>query len=244
MVGPLLCSLMTGYLSYPLLFLTVSLLPLIGFAILLLSKPCPEGFSEGMEGFQFSFLKEVVSSRDVLLLSAARTSFSFTNAFLTTLLTVYLVKDLLLPTFMAPLLFSVQGVANTLVRTPSGIISDRVGRKTPLLLSYGLLALTFLVISEAGSPWILALAMFLFGAGWGVRAVVEWTLLDEVVRPEVRTVAMAYLSSMFSLGLASGSVAAGALALHTPISTVFKLASVILALALIPVALLGRSKAS
>ena len=63
--------------------------------------------------------------------------------------------------------------------------------------------------------------MTLYGLCWGTRAVAEWAFLTDLVEPEVKTMSISYLSSVFSLGSTIGSVASGILTVFLPYSTIF-----------------------
>ena len=68
---------------------------------------------------------------------------------------------------------------------------------------------------------ILGIALGLYGICWGTRAVSEWAFLTDLVEPEIKTISISYLASVFSLGSTMGSVASGILTLYFPYSTIF-----------------------
>lgn len=239
MFGPFLCSFLSEYLDYTQILRLTAVMPLLGLiAFLLASRKNPHNpqtlhFEEGQQHEERSInplvsLKEIALSRNVLVLSYLRLTFSFTKAFITTLFALYASKSLLLTSSLIALLFGVKGVTNMLFRFPSGRLSDRVGRKLPLIVSYSLLVLVFLIISESRDFYLLSFAMAIYGLAHAMRAVTEWSLLGDTTSPENSGVATAYLSTMFNVGGAFGAVASGILSLIFPIQSIFKLASLII----------------
>jgi len=235
MLGPFICSFLLGYLDYVRIFQLAAVFPLLGFAIFLPSIRKGSrrsylkriGISEAGRFSPLGSLKKIVASREVLILSYLRLTFSFTNAFFITIFPLYASQSLLLSSSLIAILFGVKGVTNMVFRLPSGKISDRIGRRTPLFLSYLLLALTYLIISESKDFYVLSLAMAIYGLAHGMRAVTEWALLGDSIPSEVSGVASAYLSTMFNVGGALGATASGALSLILPTSSIFKIASLI-----------------
>ncbi|MFP3951988.1 MAG: MFS transporter [Candidatus Bathyarchaeia archaeon] len=119
----------------------------------------------------------------------------------------------------------VRGFSNSLARLPAGSLSDRIGRKKPMTFAFALLVATYLVLASTESPIIFGVALAMYGVGWGTRAVSEWALLTDLVEPEIKTIAISYLSSVFGLGSTLGSIVAGVLAAAIPMPLVFLLAA-------------------
>ena len=68
---------------------------------------------------------------------------------------------------------------------------------------------------------MLGVALTIYGLCWGTRAVSEWAFLTDLVEPEIKTISISYLASVFSLGSTLGSIASGVLTLYLPYSTIF-----------------------
>jgi MFS family permease len=72
---------------------------------------------------------------------------------------------------------------------------------------------------------MLSIALILYGVSWGTRAVSEWTFLTDLVEPEIKTISISYLSSVFGLGSTIGSILAGILNLVLPYGGIFLICS-------------------
>jgi DHA1 family multidrug resistance protein-like MFS transporter len=228
-IGPFLCTFLVNYVDYARVFQIASVIPLIGLAPFLLIRPKshPTPDSTKTNPSLLTSFKAIFSSRNMLILTYLRLTFSFTYAFFITLFAVYAENTLLLLPVLIALLFGIRGLTNMLSRIPSGRIADKIGYKIPIILAFTLLTITFLTISQTDNIYFLILAMIIYGAAHGIRAVSEWSMLGDYAPSEAGTVATAYLSTMFSVGAALGAVAAGALTLILDTQTIFKLASII-----------------
>ena len=225
-LGPVLCSLLVDHLGYRGLFLASALFPLLGFLLLLLLPPrVPR---RGLEQPSVATsLREVVTDRSLLLLSYCRAAFSTSHSIFATLFSLYAVDVLGLAPSQVAALFTVRGVTNVVVRLPAGRASDRVGRRPLLIVAYAAIVLVNLLIARAGGLPLLVLSLLLYGLAWGTRAVSEWAYLADAVRPEVKTVAFSYLSTIFGLGSMLGSILAGALSLRISYGEIFLVAALL-----------------
>ncbi len=228
-LGPFLCTFLVNYVNYAQVFQIASIIPLIGLIPFLLIRhksshtPSPRKKDPSL----LTSLKAIISSRNMLVLSYLRLTFSFTYAFFITLFAIYAENTLLLIPTLISLLFAIKGATNMLSRFPSGKLADKISHRWPLILAFTLLTITFLTISETGNIHLLILSMVIYGIAHGIRAVTEWSMLGECAPSEAGNIATAYLSTMFNVGSALGAVAAGALTIILNAQTIFKLASII-----------------
>lgn len=234
MVGPFLCGLFTIYLNYRQIFLLTAVLLFFCAAAILLwrlrsrtEKLSDEDSIKGKRAAIWVSLRGILRSRNVLILSFARVTFSISSGIFVTLFSVYALEELFLAPSLIGVLFAMRGVTNTLIRTPVGRVSDKAGRKKPLLFAFISLALVFILLSEAKSFFLLVFAMGIYGVAWGVRAVCDWALLIDSVSSDERSLAIAYLGTMHPIGEAIGSLVAGAASLIFPIPTIFKISALI-----------------
>lgn len=226
MGGPLLGGLLLSYMDYRAMFSALSAIPLGALVIYLtllrmgaLGNQLSRDTKPGRASKNFlRSLRGIVALRPVQVLTYIRFTFSFTFGIIDTIYAIYAVEALRLEPALVASLFSVRGLTNTLFRAPSGRLSDIIGRKKPLLLSFSLMALVYFLFVEAKDPITIGVAMLIFGAAHGIRAVSEWAFLGDVVPEESRDLANAYFSSAFDLGRALGSTFAGlaAMAMSTP----------------------------
>ncbi len=244
LIGPALCSRLVEPLGYNGLFWVSAVAPWVGIFLLVFMAPKniqqpqkqltqPIGALESM--------RMILHNKNVLLVSYCRASFSTAQAIFLALFSIYAVEQLGFTESTVALLFTVRGFANTIARYPAGRISDRVGRKPLLLAGYGFLVVSYTMIAYTKSVLMLGIALGLYGLCWGTRAVSEWAFLTDLVEPEIKTISISYLSSVFSLGSTIGSVAAGVLTLFLPYSSIFMIGAV-LNLGAVPVLLSIKKK--
>jgi predicted MFS family arabinose efflux permease len=244
MLGPFLCTFLIDYIDYPRLFQIAAIIPLLGIGpFFLIRHESPRARStEKRNPSILTSLKTIISSRNLLILTYLRLTFSFTYAFLITLFAVYAESNLLIVPSLIALLFGIRGTTNTLFRIPSGKLADKIGYKWPIVLAFTILTLAYFTISETASIYVLILAMIFYGIAHGMRAVTEWTMLADYTPSETANIATAYLSTIFNIGSALGAITAGALAIFLSIPTIFKLASIITLTGVFAVTLIQTSE--
>lgn len=226
LIGPAVCSRLVGSLGYTGLFWLSAIVPLFGIALLIFMAPTniKEREATSREKPLISTvdsMKMILGNRNVLLLSYCRASFSAAQSLFLALFSIYAVQQLGFSESVVAMLFTVRGFANMLSRYPAGSISDRIGRRPLMLGAYGFLVVSFFMIAYTKSVVMLGIALGLYGLCWGTRAVSEWAFLTDLVEPEIKTISISYLASVFSLGSTLGSVASGILTLYLPYSTIF-----------------------
>jgi predicted MFS family arabinose efflux permease len=109
---------------------------------------------------------------------------------------------------------------------PVGRLSDRIGRKRPLLFAFIILTLVFFLLSEVGGTVMIGVAMLLYGLAHGTRAVSEWAFLGDVVPERDRSLANSYFSSVFSLGVALGASISGSAAMYISTPMIMRVAAI------------------
>ena len=166
-------------------------------------------------------MRMILKNRNVLLLSFVRASYYAAQSLFLALFSIYAVQQLGFSESVVAMLFTVRGFSNMLARYPAGRVSDRIGRKPLLLGAYGLLVVSFIMIAYFKTVLMLGIALGLYGLCWGTRAVSEWAFLTDLVEPEIKTISISYLATVFGLGSMLGSVASGVLTLYLPFRTIF-----------------------
>lgn len=226
LLGPALCSWLVQPLGYTRLFLLAGAVPSTGILLLVFMAPQEIREQEKTDTPTIPLgesMKMILKNRNILLLSYCRVSFSTAQALFLALFSIYASNRLGLSDSKIALLFTIRGFSNTLARFPAGNISDRIGRRPLLYAAYSLLVVSFIIISTTGNITMLAISMALYGLCWGTRAVSEWAFLTDLVEPEIKTISISYLSSIFSLGSTLGSIASGILTVFLPYSSIFLL---------------------
>jgi predicted MFS family arabinose efflux permease len=234
MFGPLLCSLLLSYFDYRTIFTISSMIPVIAlvlYLVLLRVGALGSHFSRSSQRIEssvstWSSLKGILTKRPIQALTYVRFTFAFGMAIIATIYSVYVVNNLgILPSVWS-LLYTLRGLSNTLTRMPAGRISDKIGRKKPLIFSFALLALTFVLLSEVGGTVMIGAAMLLYGLAHGTRAVSEWAFLGDVISESDRSLANSYFSSIFDLGNAIGATIAGSAAMLVSTPMILKATAV------------------
>jgi MFS family permease len=119
------------------------------------------------------------------------------------------------------MLFVARGTVNTLVRFPSGRLSDKIGRKTPILIGYVALMFVFSLLAVVREPLVVALIMGLYGFAWGMRVPSETAMVSDSLGGKEVALGIAFLQTMFPLGVTVGSIVAGVAAQYFAIPTIF-----------------------
>jgi predicted MFS family arabinose efflux permease len=243
LLGPALCSILVASLTYQQLFLVSAGIPVVGIVLLLVWAPKVPGVTTSRVGRPrvgaSESLGRIFRNRNVMLLSYCRLSFSAAQSLFMTLFSLYATEELGMTASTVALLFTVRGLTNVVTRYPAGRLSDRIGRKRPIIAAFGALTLAFLIIATQRSTLALGAALAIYGLSWGTRAVTEWALLTDLVEPEIKTISMSYLSSIFGLGSTLGSTLAGVLSLYLPYTTIFLIAAAII---VPPIPVISRMK--
>jgi MFS family permease len=152
----------------------------------------------------------------------------------------------LLPTFLVKVLGAgvpavglIEGTAesvNSLVKFFSGSLSDRVGRRKPLVVvGYGLAALTRPLIAAAGAAWQVLALRATDRLGKGIRTSPRDALLAQSAPPQALGLAFAWQRALDHAGALLGPLAAGSLLLWVTrdLRVIFALAAVPAAASLI-----------
>jgi len=248
-LGPLICSLLLSTFSYAQIMMLASLLPLSGALALNLRFGSSmlgnsrAGISASIEGGYnnkdssltgaLSELFSIVSKRRVILAGALHFLFSVSITFLDTVFVVYVVTQLRMDPSMGTLLLAVRGIANTVVRSPAGTISDRFGQKTPFIISFVALTFSYTLLAITVNDWLMAFAMVVLGAAWGVSVVLEWTATQDEIPTVSRSIASSFLPLVYDMAHSIGAVAVGALALFVSVPTILCVCAMLMVVAML-----------
>ena len=106
-------------------------------------------------------------------------------------------------------LFASFGLTLLVLSIPMGILSDRLGRKGPMIAGLALLAVATLAFAYAESMAMLFVARLLQGAADGMTWIVGFALIADLYGPEERGRAMGLAMAGSSLGIIIGPVLGG-----------------------------------
>ena len=235
-LGPLLSGFLGELLSYRHVFLVLSILPVIGLcASTRLEGKTSERRNESdniTTNIGESF-RRILKSRNIIGLSLSRLSFFIAVGVVRALFSVWAQNNLLFSTSMISILFSARGLANLLIRFPTGKLVDRAGMKKPILLAFCIGAIGFLLLSFTTDFWLLFLGMGLFGLAWGMRIVPDTAIMTVSVSPEDKVLAFAFVMSMPGIGTSIGSFVSGLSYTIFPMSVLFQISSAVIIIGLI-----------
>ncbi len=248
-IGPLICGILTEYMTYQTIFLGLSIFPVVGLIATMRWKSMERGepmFDSGEvsgagERIVDSF-KRILRSRNMICLCLSRIAFSIPVAIFGTLFSVWAKTELLFTPLLISIIFSARGAANSLIRMPTGSIVDKIGTKKPILLAFSLAFTAFFVFSVTGDFLVILIAVLIYGLGWGMRIVPDTTILTESVESRDRGLALAILMSMFALGRSVGSLVAGVAYTLFPMYIIFQMSAGILFLGFIIIAVAIKTK--
>jgi MFS family permease len=224
--GPLLCSFLTLYMGYRELFLISSIFPALA-VILFATKtkrseidapPNVLGANTVNLSIVTSSFSRIFRVKNVTSMYYAQTVFAVSFGVFSTLFALYAKESLMMASSTIALLFSVRGLINVLIRLPMGSISDRIGRRKPILLAHLLIVVVFALLPFVKDTLLLALLLAIYGVGWGMRVAPDSALISESVESADRPLALALLMTMFDIGIVLGSLMVGLFAtlLSTP----------------------------
>lgn len=214
--GPLLCSVLTLYLGYRDIFLISSIFPLLAL-ILFTTKtkhseidapPALSKNSVNLATVMHSF-NRIFRVKNVTAMYYAQTVFAVSFGVFSTIFALYAKESLMLTSSTIALLFSVRGFINVLIRLPMGSISDKIGRRNPILIAHLLIVVVFALLPFVKDTIFLALLLIIYGIGWGMRVAPDSALVSESVESSDRPLALAILMTMFDVGIVLGSLMVG-----------------------------------
>jgi MFS family permease len=249
-VGPLLTSLLTYYLEVQQIFLFALALPITGLTIFILfgsksllkksnEKKLPE--EKGTRSLLYS-IRRIVCQRNIILLSASSITFFIALGAFETIFPVYAKGELGLMSYQISLLFVARGIPNAISRIPIGNLSDKIGRRIPLVFAYGLSWFALFLISVTNNVLLLIPIIGLYGLAWGARTAPSAALYSDNTLPQDTALVSTILWLTADIALAFGSSLAGTLSLFIPTQSIFRVVSMIVLAGLFGVLLINESK--
>jgi MFS family permease len=132
-----------------------------------------------------------------------------------------MIADLGLDSRVTGLIFMTLGGLSMLIFFPSGVLADRLGRRTVILPGAVMGALAFLLFRWANTlPWIIAASAFL-GISGGFISTIPAALVGDFAPEEIRGTAMGFYRSIGDLGLALSPAILGVVGDHFGLSATF-----------------------
>ncbi len=161
-----------------------------------------------MVGFQGS-IKRVFSDTSITVLLIVTLFFALPIGTFNTLFPIHATSSLGFTASTVSILFAVRGGFNVLVREPSGVLSDHVGRKKILTVVFIFAMISFIILAFSSDLYMIAAAMTVFGIAWGIRPPVLSAAIGDRLPIDLIPLAMAMYYTSISTGFMVGSLMAG-----------------------------------
>ena len=198
-IAPVLAGGIIYLLGFPVVFILCSL---TGLVVFLLSFRFPDTGGESRK-FEFSFSGELLT---IGLLDAA--VYMVYQAIETFLPLFYYLQD---KAWLSGLILTIEISVMALVKPYAGYLSDRVGRKEPIAIGMGMVALAALIFALSDSLSAVVAGALLFSVGASVSEASTKPLATEISK--LRGTALGFLESVKDVGQAAGPVIIGFLGL-------------------------------
>ncbi len=118
-------------------------------------------------------------------------------------------KQVMIPDAHIPLVLVVMNLSYALSAYPVGVLSDRVNRKTLLILGWGLNALIYLGLAFAQASWQVWLLIATYGLYMGMTQGVLLAMVADRVPEQLRGTAFGFLNLLVGIALLPASFLAG-----------------------------------
>lgn len=127
------------------------------------------------------------------------------------------------PTAMVPVLWAAFNLVKALASTPSGTLSDRVGRRPLIVWGWVVYAAVYLLFAHATAPWHIWALFLAYGAHFGLTEGVEKALVADVAPAARRGTAFGWYNFVIGLGALPASVIFGLVYQHVSPMAAFTL---------------------
>lgn len=133
---------------------------------------------------------------------------------------------------MAGVALATFAIGNVAAVIPSGYLSDRIGRKVPLITGLAVSGVATLLVGLASSLTLFLAAAFVAGAAAGIFSSPQQAAVADIIGSKARGgTAVATYQMMADVGAIVGSLAVGQIAQHLSFGTAFVISGVILLVA-------------
>ncbi len=120
-------------------------------------------------------------------------------------------RDLGIDAALVPILWALLHVVKSLSSTPSGALSDRIGRKPLLISGWILYAAVYFALSRADAAWQVWALFAVYGVYFGLTEGVEKALVADLVPADRRGAAFGWYNLALGIGALPASLLFGAI---------------------------------
>ncbi|WP_252213659.1 MFS transporter [Clostridium sp. VAP41] len=150
----------------------------------------------------------IFTKKELLYFCIQRFAFGFSYSFMIPIIPLFF-NSLGLSTLVIGRVMSLHGVGKALTQMPSGVVSDKIGDKLLLIISYGLLSCIPFSYTFASSKVMACIIYIIQGALLGISAPATFSVLSRSLDENKRGESTGYASAVFTLGGAVGALIGG-----------------------------------
>jgi MFS family permease len=194
-----------------------------------------------MSGGGLRMVKALIKRRGLSVAYGSIFAQYFSFGGVVTLLPVY-VSDIGMDAFHVGMLLAVFSVVFILIQFPSGALSDRKGRRLPIITGLGLGVVALLLLPLPDAFPLLAVVMVVYGLAYGLLFPSISALVADHSRPEERGVATGIFHALLTAGVAIGAPVMGGIGEVVGVRTGLMLTSAVMAMALVMVLVVFQKK--
>jgi len=221
-VGRVIAPVLGGYMlfvtvdNFHILYLVVSVAGVTAFILGLLflverkqTMVFRQASAKETVGRMFQGWKDVIRNRGVLAVSFVQACLFYVYGSVEFYLAGYLPEVVRLDKFLTGIIItSIIGVA-IFARPYMGRISDKIGRRTPIVLGCIISGLSLFVVPLVAGFWVLLLLVIVYGFGFATVTASAPALISELVPKDMVGTSMGFLDTIMDVGQSIGPIISG-----------------------------------
>ncbi len=174
-------------------------------------------------------LFDVIRHRGILLTSMARAAQYFTFGAIEAFLPLYALS-VGINQAVVGVIFGVQVGMRTLTRPLTGVFSDQKGRKLPIMLGLGIVAISVALFTLTKTWWVMLIISIFYGIGFSLASGSTSAFVADLAPDVLRGSAMGLMSAIMDIGQALGPILLGFLLLVTSYQVGFLVIAILVVL--------------